>query len=115
MKASDLRPCDVCGRPLTTTPMCGPSLQFYRVTVDPVFLNPHAIQRHVGLATFFGGGLAGDTLAQAFTDAPDVAVPLSERGAPPTVILACLDCYTGPLLPLCGAAERRERVPEVPG
>lgn len=116
MKLSDLRPCDGCGKPLTNQPYGGRSLQFYRVRVTTVLVNPRALQQVAAMAQFFGGKSL--QLAEIFSPDPDVAVPLSEREPQcETELLLCMTCYccSREAGGLAGMVERREEAGKAVG
>lgn len=81
MKTSELRPCDHCAGAIAPL--------FYQVTVQTVGVNLKEAHRHLGLATFFGGGGAGLALANIMGPDPEV----TENIGAPTTLCLCAQCY----------------------
>lgn len=65
-KASELRPCAICGQPLRKPPL----IQWYVVRVATVILKPEALNQVMGMTQAMGGSLA---LAETFVPQPNVA------------------------------------------
>ncbi len=61
MRNDEVRACDACGGGLSGghgTPLVGA-----RLTVQRLIINKHGFEQHVGLETYFGGGVQGRVLA----------------------------------------------------
>ena len=89
MKATDIKPCAICGKGVmhSGTPL------FYRVKVEPMGVNVRAVQRHAGLEQVFGGGSFGAVLASVMGPSEDIAAPIDDN---PPVVMVCQPCALEP-------------------
>ena len=88
MKANELRPCDVCGRPL----MAGGHVSFHRITFERMGVNLQAVRERAGLHMVMGSA----ALAEVFAPTPEVA----DRIGDANVLIVCEDCAMKPHLPM---------------
>lgn len=80
MKASEVRPCDICGKPL----FHDGSVVCYRVHVEQMVANPAAIREALAMDVMFPGA---PRLARTFSDG-EVLRPLNEIDR-----LVCESCF----------------------
>ena len=82
LRWDEVEPCVACGGGLAGRQ--GRSLHFYRVTVEPGFIDPGAVQRLAGLTMMLGGH---ERLASVFSPDQGPAEIL-----PGETMLLCSDC-----------------------
>lgn len=80
MQPSDIRPCDLCGKPLchTQVPL------FYRVRIEHMGVDLNVGRQLDGLAMMLGSS----RLAEAFAPSTELVKPLGEADE----LLVCQDC-----------------------
>jgi hypothetical protein len=98
MKANELRPCDVCGRPL----MAGGHVTFHKITFERMAVNMRAVRDRVGLSMVLGN----NALAEVFAPIADVADRVGDADA----LVMCEDCALKQHVPMVLAeAAARDR------
>ena len=85
----DLKPCAGCGGPLTGKDERCPIFRVLRLA--PAGLKADAINRHLGLSQFFGGGNAGHALASVMGTSEAAAEAPPEEDW--TELFICNDCF----------------------
>ena len=88
MKATDFKPCAICGKGVMHA---GVPL-FYRVKLESMGIDVNAVQRHAGLELMLGGGHAGAALANVMGPGDDLAKPIVEG----ETVLICQPCAMEP-------------------
>lgn len=94
----ELRPCDVCGKPVALQTRAGQRLDFYQVQVTQQLVDLQAVREHLGLALVFGGH---EQLADVF--APSDAIGKAVWSAS---LLVCGPCWGEQQAQLLAASER---------
>lgn len=88
MKASEIRPCDLCRSPL----MAGGHITFHRIRFERFGVDVRAVRERHGLATLMGSA----ALAEVFAPSSEVAVRLGE----PDELIICETCAMESHLPM---------------
>lgn len=112
MRERDLRPCDLCGRPLTTGPDGQPSPieAGARVTVQRMLIDRMALQQRLGLQQMFGGERPGAAaIAQAFHGGAHLLLELPELRHDALLCYGCWMKHLGGLVEALVDRERRAR------
>lgn len=90
MKASDLRPCDVCGGPLLGADVPAGFDLGLKLTFERHVLDRRALKTTLGLVDVVGGSLQ---LAEVFSPQPRVTTTIEkEAGEELEELLVCRDC-----------------------
>jgi len=87
MKHEDFENCIVCGRGMMHSGMP----IFYRVTIETMGIDSHAVMRAHGLELQFGGGPLAARIANAMGPNEDLGLPIGDAHK----TLLCHDCATG--------------------
>lgn len=107
MRERDLRPCDLCGAPLRMTRegVLSPIAAGVRVILQPMFIDPQAVQQRAGLEVMFGGHMrpGASAIAGALGPPLDTLEPPELRDE----ALLCCACWTVHLAQLAETIEQR--------
>jgi len=112
MKEKDLRPCDLCGKPLNSDAdrRLSPIEAGARVTFQRMLLNGPALLQRVGLELMFGGTRPGAArIAQAFQPDDEFALEPQELRHEALLCYGCWMEHLGGLVEALVDRERRAR------
>ena len=85
MRFSEIRPCDLCGKPVAGNTRDGKRIDFRRVVVEAHILDLRSLQERAGLALMMGGS---ELLAAAIGGDARASVVASARE-----LLVCSPCW----------------------
>ena len=89
MRFSEIRPCDLCGKPVAGNTRDGYRIDFRRVVVETHILDLRSLQARAGLAMILGGS---EPLAHAIGGDTRASVVASGRE-----LLVCSPCWEDPV------------------